>query len=403
MIGLLTFACSTQPGTDPLVEGPAAAPVSQTLAAPVEPERSTPSPYAVPAGPDLQRAVAELERVVETWGANSQDGWAIAHALMARGPDLVLDNGEPAVQWLFSEFAQVRELDGERLIGFPRESEGRRVEPHTDLVLKVLTEIGVSPSTMVEVDGEAFSVADLWRHSVLTTWMKKNGDASYLGPNDMPWGMQGIAAWADPSMTWTAWEGTPMDLDALGRLLSFIVFKESSDQLNAMQQGQPLVKKGQGLFQYTCGGAHLVQGATYVAARGAGGEQALQVARTYGALWLWRFPQELALYQDAVVQHPEKRLVLRAQQLKFVGHWLETMHKLAAMGLWEADAAGQLALAEALGVLVDTVKDLKALGALDNLDAIRAENEQLYLDLVGDSAHALRGVSLATGAGTVRW
>ena len=51
--------------------------------------------------------------------------------------------------------------------------------------------------------------------------------------------------------------------------------------------------------------------------------------------------------------------------------------------------------------LIRVVKQLKALGALDNLGDLRKENEQLYLDLVGDSAHAINGVELALGNRTI--
>ena len=35
--------------------------------------------------------------------------------------------------------------------------------------------------------------------------------------------------------------------------------------------------------------------------------------------------------------------------------------------------------------------------------AFRVENEQLYLDIVGDSSHAIRGLDLALGLGEVRY
>ena len=86
-----------------------------------------------------------------------------------------------------------------------------------------------------------------------------------------------------------------------------------------------------------------------------------------------------------------------------MGHWLESIHKILASGLYTAEPAEQRVLEEALRVLVETVSRLKTLGAYDNLGAIRAQNEQLYLDLVGDSAHALRGAELATGRAEYRY
>jgi hypothetical protein len=68
----------------------------------------------------------------------------------------------------------------------------------------------------------------------------------------------------------------------------------------------------------------------------------------------------------------------------------------------EDEAANKRVLAE----LVVTVDALTRLGAFSALGTMRTDPafakvprgpEQLYLDLVGDSAHALRGLDLATG------
>ena len=50
-----------------------------------------------------------------------------------------------------------------------------------------------------------------------------------------------------------------------------------------------------------------------------------------------------------------------------------------------------------------TVQGLQSRGVYDNLDALRKTNEQLYLDVIGDSAHALHGLKLAMGEDGVRY
>jgi hypothetical protein len=170
--------------------------------------------------------------------------------------------------------------------------------------------------------------------------------------------------------------------------------------IQQMNRGQDFEKTGQGIFAYTCGGAHLLQGAAYLVARGFGGDEQRELVEVQGPLLLYRFPRETAIYKEAMAQHPEMRVTLLVQQLKFTGHWLESVHKLAASGLFVPDAIGQVVLADAVLLLVSTVAELKQLGALDNLAEIREQNPQLYLDLVGDSAHAVRGLELALGEGT---
>ena len=96
-------------------------------------------------------------------------------------------------------------------------------------------------------------------------------------------------------------------------------------------------------------------------------------------------------------------MVLYVQQLKFIGHWLESMHKLAATGIYTPSALDQQVMAQAVGDLITTTAALKQLGALDNAAKIRESNNQLYLDIVGDSCHAVRGMELALGKSEVRW
>jgi hypothetical protein len=100
---------------------------------------------------------------------------------------------------------------------------------------------------------------------------------------------------------------------------------------------------------------------------------------------------------------PTQELIITVQRLKFIGHWIESAYKMAVTELFDPSVAQQSGMAEAVGLLVETVATLKRLGALDNLAEIRLENEQLYLDIVGDSAHAIRGLELALGLGVVRY
>jgi hypothetical protein len=96
-------------------------------------------------------------------------------------------------------------------------------------------------------------------------------------------------------------------------------------------------------------------------------------------------------------------LKLRIQRLKFLGHFVETMHKLAAYGLLTDSPELRTALAQARGELATTVITIASKGWFgDALSSIRAADEQAYLDLLGDSAHALRGLRLSTGEGTVQ-
>lgn len=365
------------------------------------PAHTATTPLLLPASPDVEKTLEVLKAVVLTHANDPENPWAVAHGLLAMGPTFTVSTGQAAVDYLFTRYAQVAEIEGHELPYFPRSEGEIRIEPHTDLLMKNFTEIGVQPDHVVTVQGKSFEVGDAWRHSLLTTFLKKtDGSSSYDSPNDMPWGVQALAAWAPPGMRWRAFDGTEMRIDELAKLMVHVLTSESSFMIAAMASGQGFEKKGQGIFGYTCGGAHLLQGSIFVVARGLGGEAERDKMRVQGQLLFYRFPRELEIYRKAMEENPTKRLILLAQQLKFVGHWLESTHKMLASGLYTANPSDQLIAAQAVGVLIDTTRELKALGALDNLEQIRSQNEQLYLDLVGDSSHAIRGLELALGRQT---
>jgi len=396
-----------------VLEAPVAAPEVPSEAAvpglvfPSLPQRTAKSPVPIASTPDLERLLIELGTVVDAHAKDPQNPWAIAHGLLARGPEFQLVDGRSAVDFLFTEYAVETSASEKRLVDFPRsvQKEGRTidVEPHTDLLLKVLTEIGVRLDHEVEVQGSQHQLGELWQRSVESTWLDlKSGESSFDSPNDMPWGMQGIATYAGDGFSWES-EGRTMSMDDLANLMVHVLTEESRELLIGMKTGQGFQKRGQGVFGYTCGGAHLLQGAAYVVARGFGDQAARDKMELQGYLASYRLPLELQIYADLLERAPEHKLVLMAQQLKFTGHWLESVHKMAAMGLYKPSAKDQEVMALAVGSLLESVLALKSLGALDNLEAIQKQNPQLYLDLVGDSAHAIHGLELALGRVSVSY
>ena len=91
------------------------------------------------------------------------------------------------------------------------------------------------------------------------------------------------------------------------------------------------------------------------------------------------------------------------QRLKFTGHFLESMHKMAALGLYEPTDQQRVLLTGVADQLVLTVEALGQQGVFDQLDALKTAKPQVYLDIVGDSAHAVRGLKLALGQDAIRY
>ena len=404
-------APTTAPATAP---GPTSPSSGDAAAGAWTPERLADLPLAafstagrlttpIPTDPAYDEALARLGAVVDAHATDPTNPWAVSHGLLARGADLRLSDGRLAIDGLFADYAELVEIGGARLPAFPEARGATRIEPHTDLLLKAMTEAGVSPDRAVQVGGQPFTVGDLYRSSLATTWLDAARDhASFASPTDVPWTLQALAAWAPPDgLRWVATDGTAMDLRTLTTFAVAVLVKESAFMTDAMRQGTDFQRQGQGIFQYTCGGAHLLQGAAYAVARGFGGDAERAAIEAQVPLMFYRLPRELRIYDQAEAAMPQHRLRLTVQRLKFLGHFLESMSKLAILGFFQPDADQLAAMRGAADQLVSVVFALEKGGAFDKMDELRTQDEQLYLDLVGDSAHALRGLELALGRGAV--
>ncbi len=371
-------------------------------------EAKTPSPL-IGDTTKYRKTAEKLEAFVRTHGLDRSNPWAVSHALTALGPELAYPDGEPAIDALFREYAEEFMAGGQAWVRFPRSRGNARVEPHTALMLKTFVEIGVSPERSVVVQGNPHTVGDLYRGTLLNSSLDApRNHSTFVSTNDMPWALQALAGWAPlelggGDLKWIAADGTPMSLKDFSVFNTSVIMAETQFLFQAMTAGANFEKKGQGIFKYTCGGAHLLQGVAYANARGLSTEIAMKGVAGQVALSFWRLPKELTLYDEAAKKHPQHADILLVQRLKYTGHFLETMHKMAALGLYTPDEKQQRMLAGAAEHLVLVVEALEQSGMLKNMDKVRAKDEQLYLDLIGDSAHAVRGLRLALGEGTVRY
>jgi hypothetical protein len=349
--------------------------------------------------PELEAARAVLEAVVRSEAVVDDHPWALGHALLAFGPDLALADGRSAIDQLFSDFGEEVVVGDETLIRFPTKRGTIRIEPHSELLLKALTEIGVSPERAVVVDGKPHRVGDLYRHAMSLAWTD-GASTGYGAYNDAPWALQALATWAPGDVEWQA-AGHAMSLDGMTTDVVAQMSRETAFMRDAVASGTRFEKKGQGIFAYTCGGAHLIQGAALAVGRGYGTETDRQLVLDEIALLFHRLPFEVQLVDSYLKSAPEYQLVLVEQRLKFLGHWVETIHKAAAMGLFEPTEDQKRQIGGASDELVRTVLIIEKMGVYGKLAEVRASNEQTYLDYVGDSAHALRALDIATGRGSV--
>ena len=341
--------------------------------------------------------------MITQYGVLIDNPWALLHALLAIGPETKLPDGRDAIDALFSDYAEPS-FSG-KFIHFPQKkmkgTETILIEPHTDLALKVLTEIGVSPQRIFHVAGIERTFGDLYRSSLLETHLDPRSNiSSFASPNDIPWSIQGLSTFATPKMEWES-GSLVMNLEDLTAFLMAVVHQETRFLAQAYAAQTRFEKQKQGIFKYTCGGMHLIQALAYAHARGFGDEKTKAVLIEQVALLYFRFPIELSIYDDLMKAHPSYKVQLLIQRLKFVGHFLETTAKLEILGLTQTSLEMRSIQQGALDQLALITQALREENLIQNPQS--ASTKQLYLDLIGDAAHAVYGIDLIAGKRTIRF
>lgn len=363
----------------------------------------------------LSAAKASLKQLVDRQGRNPQNPWAIAHAMLVFGPEMTIPGYEqPAVDFLAEHYGEPVQIGQETLWTFPSRKGDQLVDVHTDLLLKGFTEGGLAPDREVVVDGQPTFLGALYRRSLYRAWAN-DGRTGFRGHdmNDVPWALQALTAWAPTHLEYRAENGQSMRLQDLTRELRQTIARETRDMKAARDAGQSMKKDiRQGFFKYTCGGQHMLQGLAYAVGRGFGNDADRHEVCEQIDLLGWRTDVELGTVDPIIATSgTEVKILLHVQRLKYLGHTLETVHKAAAMGVCELTDEQRKASRRVAAELVETVEALDQMGAFTDLDRIARDprfasirkggGQQVVLDLIGDAAHAVRGIDMATGEGTI--
>jgi hypothetical protein len=303
------------------------------------PKRSNKNIFISPLNQPQQEMIKVVKNVLEQYAIQGDDPWAMSHALMALGTTEKTMTDKLLIDAIF-EYADIENIHGKPFPVFPREFSAPQktipVEPHKDLMMKVMIEIGVPPSRKIVVKGTEFTMEDFYKGTILRSYLNpQTNDSSYLSPNDMPWSVQGIAALVQPNQTWVSSSGMMGSADFLTQFIFAVLSQETMPLKRAMAAGASFKKDKTGIFQYTCGGAHLLQAAAYTTARGFNNEQTDAELKTQIDLMFYRFPKELEIYDDYMKVQPDQKVRLLVQRLKFVGHFLENAQKMSMLGLYK--------------------------------------------------------------------
>lgn len=367
----------------------------------------TPEPTAAPTPDPAAEAVAIearalLEAVIDREGGDPTNPWALAHGILARGRDFRATDGRLAVHALVDDFVEWEELPGRgRVPRFPQSRGDVRVEPHTDLVLRTLLEVGLPLDAPLTDTAGAPTLRALLEGSQARFVPVRAEDKPLIAdPDDAPWS---VGAWCAASQASgiTSWESAagPLELEEAASALMGALERETWFIRQAMADGQRIEKRKQGIFAFACGGAHLFGGVATCAAAGWPGKGNRQ-ARLDALIdiYLHRVPLETTLVQRTMEQHPDMAPLLYNQDVKFIGHLLEALGGAERDGLWTPTVQERVLLDGLELRLVHHVRQLGQFGIYEAATTVQLKDQpdtfQFYLDLVGDACHAWRGLEI---------
>lgn len=358
-----------------------------------------------PGAPLRGPALQALYDVIQREAGKPGNAWALAHGVLAMGPEFEATDGRRAVHVIVDDFLKAEKVDQHKGLQpyFPnRTAEGLPLEPHTDLILKTLLEVGLPLDEALTPKEGAPTLERLFRGSrVRYEPLAGEGEEGFTKPDDVAWSIQawcqGVQAGAAP--TWQAAGLKQADLGAVTEQQLELLESTTWFMRQAMEKGETVQKRRQGIFAYTCGGAHLHQ--SVVACAAAGWPKDRNVEERLALLnqiYVWRIPLETSLVEQAMKQAPQLAPLLYNQDVKFLGHALESLGKAERDGLWTPAPEARALLDDAEARLVAHVQQMNKLGIYreDKLAnwMQKDDTRQFYLDVVGDAAHAWHALEI---------
>ena len=366
--------------------------------------RKVPKPLIL--RPEHEATRVFLKQFLQSQLTNADEPWKLAHAILALGRDAVLNDGSEPIKGIFKAHAHWKKVGDVDVVYFDKFADGKSkknpVEPHHDLLLKVITELNVIANMEVIVDGIPITLGDYYNMRLYSNYLNpKNNQSSYASTNELAWSLQGMSTWAPEKLKWIALEQYSMDMDEMTRFAAIVLQKESEEILSAMKSGASFQKNGKGIFQYTCGGSHLLQAVVHAYGMGFGDDDVKKILMVQNELLYYRFVQELKIYDQLMKQNSDYKQILLLQRLKFIGHFLESVSKMIVLADEHPRPEHLEIIKGAADQLVLTVEALRRDGLFLHIEKLRHQNHQQHLDLIGDASHALYGLELISGNRTI--
>jgi hypothetical protein len=332
---------------------------------------------AVDAARDPDQAV---RRFIERYAITPEDPWALVHAIRGVGKGCRIQ-GESAAGYVLRTCVRTQDVNQRRYLYIPA-----TIEAHSNMFLKTFLEAGVPPSERFTCDGRVVQLQDLGEGAKALF----RCDPRTFDRDDLAWSLIAFA-----ELGADAWDNAYGERIHLQEVAAFgvHVLREATQELKPYATaGLPLPKKLP-IHSFTCGGTHLCY-SVFVAARhgllqAAGGD----IVQEQVQMLIYRLqadPELIDRYYRAMSSAPGVALFRAGAKLKVLGHALECLGYAQAHGLWQPSPLERTRIAQA----AQEVRGLLAYIVTLDLAAIQRRQAQLVQQVIGDTCHAFRGLSL---------
>ena len=130
--------------------------------------------------PEHDATLQFLRQFLQSQLQDADEPWKLAHAILALGRDVTLQNGTGPIKEIFAKHARWKTIGQVDVVSFEKFSDGRTkknpVEPHRDLLLKVITELNVISGMEIMVEGIPITLEDLLLELIPFSWIPSFND-----------------------------------------------------------------------------------------------------------------------------------------------------------------------------------------------------------------------------------
>jgi len=334
--------------------------------------------------PGLAKSIDDGTSIVERHAKAPDDPWAVCHGVRAMGRDFALADGRRAVNFLLETVLTSVSANGKAVLGFPIEIEG-----HRNMFLKTMLEAGVPSDYAFTHKGQRRTLQDVI-----------DGARAAFGPrlaaapaNTLPWSVIAFTRTTPAARRqWSNAWGETVDLDDVVERALRLLEEASQPLTRAMREGKGETAQAP-VHGFTCGGTHMLYALLTAMHAGYTGTDRPARVQQQVDLLLWRTSAEIEFIERFYRTRPASAVAAWYQldaKLKLLGHAEEclafaTLHKVTQL------SAAQRTQRRDAGVALRRI-----LGELETrkLEEAKALDRELYRQLVGDTCHARRGLTL---------